>query len=1088
MQFSHEELIKIVCRSSTIAERLGSGFLSNEAQENDPIVDSRLEQWCQLVADGNRKTLEKRLAWDGLDLSRVCRALGSVRMNDNQYLPAWAETLNEGIKATALISGETLEKGDLEENRFVDTQEPLPFEEAFFPFVYVARQKLIASANSSYHLLSKEAHANLERSLLRWLAFISSRSMELEFSVFRAGKQATLARLLGQSPGSSFREQYREFIKGMLSGGLLSFFQEYSVLARLVGTVTDLWVDATAEFLLRLASDWSEIQKTFPSEIKLGQVTAIRPGLSDSHHNGRSVMAVTFASGLKLIYKPKDLGLEEAYFKLLAWFNKQKAPLPFKLLKVINHSTYGWVEYVEPLPCKNKQEARRYYQLAGMLLCMVYTLAGTDCHFENLIACGEHPVLVDLETLMEHRVREVVDQVDDQEVQYLVSQQVRNSVLRTGLLPHWEIGPAWQSYDVTGLGGVGGQETFLQTRRWKNINTDIMALRYEYVKTQSPDNSPSLDDVSLSPSDYVEEIVDGFRQMYRFLVERRKAILAPNGPLTELAHQRVRFVFRKSKIYSSVLNKTFNPKYLRNGADRSIQLDILSRAMLSSDSKPFLWPLLRAEQQALEQLDIPLFIASSDSDALTVAPNATIEKCFTEPSYDRVTFRLNQLNDEDLERQIGFIRGSLYSYVAGKVSHSSPLENSDLNLSFVSPLTREEIVKHAIVIAGELQKQAIFSSDGSATWLAPQYIIKAQQYQFQLMGYGLYDGCCGVALFLAALEKVTGGAGFRNFTLAALQSLRQNLQVSMSSQIAKNFGIGGALGCGSIIYALVRISQLLEESALLEKARKVASLITPELIATEQNFDIISGAAGAILGLLALHNVFAERDVLKQAIAIGNHLLNNRIASNSGCRAWANSDGKLLTGFSHGAAGIAYALLRLYKITARADFLEAAQEAIAYERSVFIPEVGNWPDFRYTQPEKGFKCMCSWCHGAPGIGLARVAGLEILDTDAIRQDIQAAVDTTRQLNLQGIDHLCCGNLGRVEFLFTAARKLSQPQLLEAAMKQADQVVARAKQRGGFAYGPILNYNPGFFQGAAGIGYELLRLAYPDQLPSVLLWE
>ena len=29
-------------------------------------------------------------------------------------------------------------------------------------------------------------------------------------------------------------------------------------------------------------------------------------------------------------------------------------------------------------------------------------------------------------------------------------------------------------------------------------------------------------------------------------------------------------------------------------------------------------------------------------------------------------------------------------------------------------------------------------------------------------------------------------------------------------------------------------------------------------------------------------------------------------------------------------------------------------------------------------------------------------------------------------------------------------------------------------------------NPGFFQGTAGIGYELLRMARPDLLPSVLV--
>ena len=56
------------------------------------------------------------------------------------------------------------------------------------------------------------------------------------------------------------------------------------------------------------------------------------------------------------------------------------------------------------------------------------------------------------------------------------------------------------------------------------------------------------------------------------------------------------------------------------------------------------------------------------------------------------------------------------------------------------------------------------------------------------------------------------------------------------------------------------------------------------------------------------------------------------------------------------------------------------------------------------------------------------------------------------------------------------------------MKLASQVVARAEEKGHYGYGPILDFHPGFFQGASGIGYQLLRLAYPEQLPSVLLWE
>jgi type 2 lantibiotic biosynthesis protein LanM len=430
----------------------------------------------------------------------------------------------------------------------------------------------------------------------------------------------------------------------------------------------------------------------------------------------------------------------------------------------------------------------------------------------------------------------------------------------------------------------------------------------------------------------------------------------------------------------------------------------------------------------------------------------------------------------------------LYSLIAAETQHSSLSENTVLELDALIPLNQKELVQQAIVIATDLQTRAIGSTNSSVTWIAPQYIFNAQQFQIQHMGHSLYDGSYGVGLFLAALENVISGAGFRDLALGALQSLRQDLQEATSTDISNAMGIGGAIGCSSIIYVLVRVSQFLKEPVLLEDAKKVASRISPELIAADNKFDILSGSAGTILGLLALYNSSADSEFLEQANICGYHLLKHRVASDSGYSSWATLDGRLLTGFSHGAAGIAYALLRLYQVTSETAFLEAAQEAIAYESSVFIPELENWSDFRQLSTKERPTCMCSWCHGAPGIGLARVAGLDILDTPEIRQDIEAAISTTKQHGFQEMDHLCCGNLGRVEFLFTAGRKLSRPDLVEEAIKQAAQVVARAQQRGHFGYGSILDFHPGFFQGAAGIGYELLRLAYPDQLPSVLLWE
>ena len=59
------------------------------------------------------------------------------------------------------------------------------------------------------------------------------------------------------------------------------------------------------------------------------------------------------------------------------------------------------------------------------MLALVYVLEGSDCHFENIIACGEYPVLVDIEALMHHRTSEsMLKQAYDKDTQH--------SVLRTG--------------------------------------------------------------------------------------------------------------------------------------------------------------------------------------------------------------------------------------------------------------------------------------------------------------------------------------------------------------------------------------------------------------------------------------------------------------------------------------------------------------------------------------------------------------------------------------------------------------------------------------------------------------------------------
>jgi len=1090
MKFFRQDLIKIVERASTISERIGAEFTPDESQTNDALISARLEKWSQVIARGNKQKFKKRLVWDDLDIDTIRDALGAIRLADEQLLPSWAETLSEAMQIAPCL--EISEKGASKRHWYLNSEQPFPFEEVLVPFVEVARKRLIAQAGSHYQLLSETAHSQLESRLLEQLTGLAAFPLELEFSIFRSFDYSPLAHLLGQLQDSHSKGQYIQFIKGLLSGGLLSFFQEYSVLARLIATAIDFWVEATEEFLRRLASDWVTIQETFQGDVELGQVVAIQSALSDPHYRGRSVIIVKFASGLKLVYKPKDLGLEQAYFELLAWFNEQGVSLPFKLLKVINCSTHGWMEFAEASPCQDQQEIKRYYQWAGMLLCIVYVLRGTDCHCENLIACGEQPVLVDLETLLHHRIGA---SGNDADAQSIANERLQNSVASTALLPGRQVMQDL-GLDLSGLGDFGEQEMHHRVLKWNHVNTDSMAIAYEYTKLLPKQNRPFGEGIKGSLNNYGEELVDGFRQMYHFLVKRKEALLAPGSPLTAFAHQKVRLVFRNTSVYFSILQKSLDPKYLREGVDRSIELDILSRAFLLSETKHPFWGILKAEQQALEQLDIPYFTAYSDSDGLAINPNQTIEKFLTQPSYDDVISRLQQLSDADLAQQISIIRGSLYSGIANEAHNSLLLESAEVRFDAIAPLTREAMVQQAVAIAQELQQQAIHAPDGSVTWIGMGYVPEAQRLQLQPLGYSLFDGCCGIALFLAALTTVTERGEFGDLALGALQSLRktlQDLEPELQRKMVKQMGIGGATGLGSIVYSLVQIAQFLDEAALINDAQQLASLmVLEETTAVNQEPGVMTGTAGAILGLLTLHKATTDPVILAQATAWGKHLLNTRVATDVGLRAWATPEGKLLTGFANGAAGIAYALLQLYAATQDFAFLSAAEEAVAYEYSVFGPVASNEPN---SSPVAMGNCKPSYisdsCRGATGIALARLGGLSILDTDEIRRELEIALQTMQQSGLQAIDNLCCGNFSNIEVLLVAAQQLSRPELLEIAHKQATWVVNRAEQTNSFqllANLPTELYSPGFFQGTAGIGYELLRLAYPNILPSVLLWQ
>ncbi|MBU6391467.1 MAG: hypothetical protein KGJ87_09895 [Planctomycetota bacterium] len=167
-------------------------------------------------------------------------------------------------------------------------------------------------------------------------------------------------------------------------------------------------------------------------------------------------------------------------------------------------------------------------------------------------------------------------------------------------------------------------------------------------------------------------------------------------------------------------------------------------------------------------------------------------------------------------------------------------------------------------------------------------------------------------------------------------------------------------------------------------------------------------------------------------------------------------------------------------------FKSAALEAVKYERSVFSEEQGRWPDFRSG---RNLYSACQWCHGATGIGFARIGMRDTDDHSVISGEIEIAIARTLEVPMERLDHLCCGNFGRLDFLFSAGCFLGDESLVGVSLRRASEILHHVEAGRGFVWRLGSDrYNPGLFTGIAGVGYQLLRLTHPNDLPSVLLWE
>ncbi|MFL5663567.1 MAG: type 2 lanthipeptide synthetase LanM family protein [Ktedonobacteraceae bacterium] len=903
--------------------------------------------------------------------------------------------------------------------------------------------------------------------------------------------ELNIARMRGHLQGETSEERFQSYLHMLnQTEHLTPLLEEYVVLARQVLVSSQLWAACSLEFLQRLCADWPEILSEFAPEQKPGTLIKAAAGAGDMHRGGHSVMILTFHSGWRLLYKPKSLTIDVHFQEVLAWLNARGSHPMFRLLKLIDKTLYGWTEFIIASGCSSSTEVERFYERQGGYLALLYLLDATDFHHENVIAAGEHPLLIDLEALF-HPHPNTTKTTPSQ-----VQKHLEHSVQRIALLPcHVFLNEEGEGLDISGLGQVGGQLSPRPLPLWEGVGTDEMKLIHKRVELPGGYNLPQLHDQKVQPLDYLEHLIFGFTTIYQLLITYREELLTTILP--RFAHDEIRFVARATRTYSLLLTESFHPNMLRDALKRERFFD---RLWMEVEHRPSLAQLIPAERADLLQGDIPLFTTRPASRDLWTSRGDCLPAFFAESSLELVSRRLQLLNEADLQQQIWIIRAS-FANIAGQRGFTTQSAEEWYTSGASAVVEREQLLAEARAIGERLCARALREKE-LVDWFGVTWLVE-RDWQITSTGLDLFSGLPGILLFLGYLDRITGEANYTAIVQTGLNTMRAAVKQFRVS--GNQGGIGAFTGLSSCLYLLTHLAAIWNDPSLLQEAEELAQLISG-WIEKDEMFDLVDGAAGCIACLLTLYAVAPSPEILLIAVQCGEHLLAHAHTMPEGVGWKTKLQDVPLAGFAHGVAGIAWSLLRLAEVSGQERFREIALQALAYERSLFSSQQRNWHDMRKRlavntpeQQEQGAPAQApevhygmSWNHGAPGVALGRLISLPYLDDAFTRAEIETALETTLANGfgycheLVGPNHsLLHGDCGNLETVLLAAQTLRTPELHEHLQRLMAHLLESMHQRGWVMGIPLNIETPGLLLGLAGIGYQCLRLAEPEGVPSIL---
>jgi len=826
--------------------------------------------------------------------------------------------------------------------------------------------------------------------------------------------------------------RFQEFLKSFLSSkeSFLKLFEEYPVAAR-VATVRTMYLKTNyTKILQNIENDHLEIEDFL--KIDLLKLTGITLSSGDSHEQGNAVSILEFIDK-KLVYKPKNLKISEAFEKFIEWYVNSSELLPIKIPKGIYKEDYTYNEFIIPKFCKSEEEVENFYIRYGYLIALCYLLNLNDLHLENIIAHGDQPVIIDIETAFQ------------------VSPDMENQTIYIELLRYLEVDSVSNSFllpkqvsfgmdDQVELSALSGREaklsqTFLSPTE---INTD----KFHYEKVEGyfagGNNIPMLNEIDeVEVKKYNLRILEGFDDFICFVMENKVKFL---DVLNVFRGKKIRSLMKGTEKYASMIRYSNHPNY-------NHEMKYRERLMMNVWAYPYHDKrIIKSEVRDLLFNDIPIFYSITDSRDIIDSQEKIYKNYHKLSGYELSVNKINGLTEKEVERQRTILLSDLSildSYLNQEVLKR--------NINFT--VQKFDYLQEAKKIAGILISEALIKND-KCSFINIDCNEK-KHWKLTPCDESLYSGLSGISiLFLELYVKTREKFYFDSYRMLINTAIEQTRNTGFESAFT---------GWLSPVYPLILefkyLNTISDEEYLKFTIKKLESINLEDIDKIEGS-DYISGISGIIRLISSIQTVFGKSYVSEDLIQKFSKVLLNRIESGEE-KAMKN------VGIAHGISGI---------------ILGLASGGIV---DIEFVKLSLLKEFQMKIPQKN---LYKWCWGLSGMIQSRLELLKIIPLGVDEEQLEKLIERFYKSisSMRNADSLCHGNgsvITTLKMIYEYTNEKKWILLLQLWMSNMN-MNAIFK---GYEIPKIVDINAkGIFDGISGVGWIYLYAS--DSINNLLLLE